>query len=187
MHSLGRDIEQLNQKVLLFAAEPSRTASRYLGIHPNVNKQLKHATSMGCHSAIACGVPLVQLRAEIIEDLAEPDRLRLPSSRLRDDLPELLSEINLLALHLAQRTTLLNPHLAILFFGLTKQQLEHVAGACASDFELYAARSPHVVELRGAASPTMWERIMIGGRIGGPRGLRISHDAALLSLQSATT
>ena len=185
MHTLGRDIEQLNQKVLLFAADQEQAANRYLGIHPNVNKQLKQASSSGCQSAIACGVPLVHLREEIVADLVEPDRLSLPSSRYHNDLPELLSEINLLALQLAQRTTFINPHLAVLYFGLNRQQMDYVAGSCVSDLARYAVRCPNIVKLRGATSPTMWERIMIGGLIGGPRGLRISHDAALMSLQSS--
>ena len=189
MSSQQRDIEHLNQKVLLFIAEldERHTTTRYLAIHPNVCKQLKHASAGGCRAAITCGIPLVALQQQVVNDLTDTQLLLRRPGVFRHDLPQPLGEINFLALLLAQRLTWQKPHLAALYFSLEIPQLEVIADVGPTDLQAYAAHCPHVVQIRGGATPALWERIMIGEKIGGPRGVRLSHDAALLSLDAQTS
>jgi hypothetical protein len=188
MWTQQRDIEYLNQKVLLFVAQldERQTTTRFLAIHPSVGRHLKHASANGCRAAITCGIPLVSLQEQIVADLTDTQLLSRRSGALRDDLPEGLVEINFLALALAQRLTWTKPHLAALYFSLEIPQLEVIADVGTTDIQTYATRCPYVVQIRGGASPALWERIMIGEKIGGPRGARLSHDAALLSLDAQT-
>lgn len=186
MHSLREDIEELNQKVLLLAVDPddAELCVRYLGASQTVVERLRRATAGGCRCAISCGVPLVTLQSQVASDLAAPSGVEVSSRKFREKIPEAMVEINLLSLNLARRIALINPQIACLLFGLNRGEMEVVVAACMRDIRVYAGRSAAVVMLRGASAPVLWERMMIGGRIDGPRGRRLSHDAALQSLQA---
>lgn len=186
MHRAQRDIEFLNQKVLLFVSEldERRTTARFLSIHPNVGRHLKRASASGCRAAITCGVPLVSLQEQVVDDLTDAQLLTRRAGAFRDDLPVALGEINFLALLLAQHLTWTKPNLAALYFSLEIPQLELITEVGPTDLQTYAVRCPYVVQIRGGATPALWERIMMGEKIGGPRGARLSHDAALLSLDA---
>ena len=179
--SLKQDVEELNQRVLLFATTSERNR-RCLGVGSSVAARLARATPEGCRTAIQCGVPLVRFRREVLDDLSSGRPLKLAVRRRLADPPAELQAINVLSLQLAQRVALLDDALSALWFGLPASVEAALLKTCITDLAYYGERSAMVVELRAASMPVLWGFLMIGERVEGRRGLRISQDAALLSL-----
>ena len=181
MDSLKQDVEELNQRALLFATT-SDTNRRCLGVGGSVAARLARATPGGCRTAIQCGVPLVRFRREVLDDLGSGQTLKLAVRRRLADPPPELQAINVLSLQLAQRTAFLDDALCALWFGLPAVVEAALKKTCLTDLAYYGERSATVVELRASSMPMLWGFLMIGDRVAGRRGLRISQDAALLSL-----
>lgn len=183
MDSLKQDVEELNQRVLLFAST-SDTNRRCLGVGGSVAARLARATPEGCRTAIQCGVPLVKFRREVLDDVGSQRPLKLAvRARLANPSAELQS-INVLSLQLAQRAALLDDALSALWFGLPATVEAALTRTSITDLAYYGERSAMVVELRAASMPMLWGFLMIGERVEGRRGQRISQDAALLSLDA---
>ncbi len=185
MDSLRKDIEDLNQKILLFAVEDaeSHRSKRFLRFNDAVAKRIIDSTADGCKSAIICGVPLIAFQPEIISCLMQAEKTRVMRKfKAEPNPPELLIEINILALQIAQKALLLKPALGKMWFGLSSNEGEIISNITISDLIAFGSRSSSVVLLRAASDPVFWSMVMIGEVIKGPRGIRISQDAALLNV-----
>lgn len=181
MHALRRDVEELNQKVLLFATE-SAANRELLGAAHNVGRRLAEVKPGGCRTAIKCGVPLVRFGTDAIGEIMTLGRIARSRMSGSSKPPTPLKDINVLTLQLAQKAAFVDPALAALWFALPREAEAALTDASITDLTRYAAYRASMVELRCGAVPTVWALILIGERIDGARGFRISQDAALLSL-----
>jgi hypothetical protein len=186
MDSLRKDVQKLNERVMLLAAEDadSEGTTNRLAIGAGVAKRLRRADAEGYRTAIQCGVPLVVIRGVAMERLMTADAFQL--SRAASGCTQApdgsLADLNALALQLAQRTSLLNPVLSAWWFGLPPEGAAALARASLWDLQFYARECQEIVELRRGADEIFWTRVLIGSVLKGPRGERISQEAATMSL-----
>jgi hypothetical protein len=182
MDAIEEDVAHLNSEVLLIASDPAHGERilRLLGAHPNVIGRIASAGSKAVGTAIRCGVPLVTFTRKLDELLSAPST-DVHGSHAHD-LPGSVKELTRTALHVAHRVALIDRTVAQLHFGFTPRACEALINLSVSRLLRLGDRHGLLLRLRTPDKVQVWERLLIGDRCTGPRGFRISQQAALLSL-----
>lgn len=182
MQALNEDVVHLNSQLLLLASDPEEGEGimRQLGAHPLVIKRIANAGAKAVGTAIRCGVPLVTFASKLEEALiargAELDGI---AGR---DAPDALRTLARDTLQMAQRLAFIDRTVAQLHFGFTPRACEGLTRLSVSRMTRLTQRQGALLRLRAADKVHVWDRLLIGDRCSGPRGFRISQQAALLSL-----
>jgi len=182
MDAIEEDVAYLNSEVLLIASDPEHGERilRLLGAHPNVVGRIASAGSKAVGTAIRCGVPLVTFTRKLDELLSAPSTdVHGPHAH---DLPGSIRDLTRIALHVAHRLALIDRTVAQLHFGFTPRACEALMNLSVSRLLRLGDRHGLLLRLRTPDKVQVWERLLIGDRCTGPRGFRISQQAALLSL-----
>lgn len=182
MDALDEDLTHLNSQVLLLASDPEEgnRLMHLLGAQPLVVKRIAAAGSKAVGTAIRCGVPLVTF-ASRFDEILMGQAGELGGSGARD-LPMSLRVLTRDTLQMAQRLAFIDRTVAQLHFGLTARGCGELMGLSVYRMTRLAERQGVLLTLRAAERVRVWDRLLIGDRCSGPRGVRISQQAALLSL-----
>jgi hypothetical protein len=182
MGALDEDVEYLNSEMLLLASDAGhgKRVLRLLGAHPNVIGRIASAGSKAVGTAIRCGVPLVTFTTKLDELLFAP--LVEGHSSAVHEIPDSLRQLTRISLQVAHRVALIDRTVAQLHFGFTPRACDAMTNLSVSRLVRFCDRRGPLLRLRAPDNVQVWERLLIGDRCGGPRGIRISQQAALLSL-----
>jgi hypothetical protein len=182
MEALNEDVVHLNSQVLLLASDPDEGDHilRVLGAHPLVIQRIASAGSKAVGTAIRCGIPLVTFTHRLEEVLINP-AAELQAGAARQ-VPATIRALARDALHMAQRLAFIDRTVAQLHFDFTPRACEGLVRLSVSRMTRLIERQGVLIKLRAAEQVTVWDRLLIGDRYDGPRGFRISQQAALLSL-----
>jgi hypothetical protein len=168
--------------VILFVVESLESTRNELDISQPVIDLFKQVANKGCRSAFECGVPLVQIRPQILGSMQKGLSGSVVSAMKYVKPSQSLFMLNYTALALSQKCIAIEPTLAKLWFDVQDDQIDFLADIPLSRVWTLAQTSNNLLKLRIGSDRLRWKRLMIGEDIYDANAQTISHNTAFLAL-----